>query len=261
MAKPPNAARFTPKEQVLTSSQLFSGVSASLVRSFAPACERLILGRGDILWMPGDHIGHFHLVAFGAVKLQRLRPDSPVILGFFLPGESVADALVISRGAMPACAVAQSTVAEVLLVPAELVLAAAKRDAALAEALHAAVARQVLWLHTKIEVVTIGSVAERLSTFVLRLVERRGGTDSNRVEVPVSPTRVELASVIEARPETVTRALGKLAKDGVFTVTKSAIFVHDLAALKRIVPHETTECPASGVYVEGVDSSPSSHEY
>ena len=59
------------------------------------------------------------------------------------------------------------------------------------------------------------------------------------------PSRVELASMIEARPETVTRALGKLARDGVVTVGKATIVVHDLRALRALVPHEVTGESAS----------------
>jgi CRP/FNR family transcriptional activator FtrB len=239
MAQLLHASRFAPKEAILAGCLLFAGVSAPLVRAFASASERLVLGRGDRVWLPGDPATHFSIVAFGTVKLQRLRPESPVILAFFNPGESVADALVVARGKMPACAVAQSPVVELLRVPAEPVLAAAKRDPLLAEALHLAVSRQVRWLHTKIEVVTMGSVSERIATFVLRHVEQLGLPETcNNVELGFAPTRVELASMIEARPETVTRALGKLARDGVVTIGKSTIAIHDIAALRALVPHE-----------------------
>lgn len=239
MATLHHPARFTPKEHVLASAQLFAGVPTPLVHSFAAASERLVLGRGDKLWVPGDAATHFHLVAFGAVKLQRLRADSPVILAYFLPGESVADALVVARDKMPACAVAQSAVVEVIRVPAEPVLAAQKRVPVLADALHAAVARQVRWLHTKIEIVTMGCVQERLATFVLRHVERLQLPERQQsVVLPFAPSRVELASTIESRPETVTRALGKFARDRVFTVGRSTIEVHDIRALRGLVPHE-----------------------
>ena len=238
MATTLTPARFAPKEHVLRSADLFAGVPAPLVRSLAQTSERLVLGRGDKLWLPGSAATHFHFVAFGTMKLQRVRPETPLILGFFLPGESIGDALVVARDTMLACAVAQSPVVEILRLPCEPVLAAAKREPALADSIHAAVARHVRWLHTKIEVVTMGTVAERLATFVLRHVDRQGAHErSNTTELPFAPTRVELASMIEARPETVTRALGKLARDRVFTVGKSSIVVHDLQALRRAAPH------------------------
>ena len=246
MAQLLHPSRFAPKEAILAGSQLFAGISAPLVRAFAASSERLVLGRGDRVWTPGDPATHFSVVAYGTMKLQRLRPESPVILAFFNPGESVADALVVARGKMPACAVAQSSVVELLRVPAEPVLAAAKRDPALAEALHVAVSRQVRWLHTKIEVVTMGSVSERIATFVLRHVEQLALPEArNEVELAFAPSRVELASMIEARPETVTRALGKLARDGVLTVGKATIVVHDIRALRALVPHEITGESAS----------------
>jgi len=243
MAYPSLPPRFAPKGQILRAAQLFGGVAPALVHSLAVHAEHVVLGRGDVLWGSGDPAHAFHIVAFGALKLQSRPSPRPIITSFVLPGESAADAIVVACDRMPTAAVAQSAVVEVLRIPAEPVLAAAKRDASLADALQRSVAREVRWLHTKIEIVTMGSVAERLSTFVLRLVERFPRRGDGPLVLPFAPSRVELASVVEARAETITRELGKLTHEGVFTVGRESIVVHDLEALRRRVSTEDTALP------------------
>ncbi len=244
MPPPKLPARFAPKDKILLAAPLFEGVPAPLVAALAAGAERLVLGRGDTLWMAGDSPGAFHIVVYGAVKLQCVRPGNPLILAFFLPGESIADAMVVARAAMPASAVVQSAVGEILRLPAEALLSAERREPTLAAALRACVARQVRWLHTKIEIVTMATVEARLATFILRTVERASRSRSGPIELDFAPTRVELASMVEARAETITRALGKLARENVCTIRKDSMIVHDYDGLRRRIPNSDGSVPA-----------------
>lgn len=77
-------------------------------------------------------------------------------------------------------------------------------------------------------------VPERLASQILRLVESEGLMTREGYKIPTRYTHHQLASMIGANREAVTRALGKLRSEGGLELRKRRIFVTNAEALKRV---------------------------
>jgi CRP/FNR family cyclic AMP-dependent transcriptional regulator len=77
-------------------------------------------------------------------------------------------------------------------------------------------------------------VPERLASQILRLVEGEGVVTRDGYRVPTRYTHRQLATMIGANREAVTRAFGKLRSEGVLESRNRRIFVTDLELLERM---------------------------
>ncbi len=78
-------------------------------------------------------------------------------------------------------------------------------------------------------------VRARLAGAILRLVEGEGVVGPEGERIPTRYTHRQLASMIGANREAVTRALGDLRRGGVIEIRERCIHVVDLEALRRAV--------------------------
>lgn len=209
--------------------------------------ETLRLRRGDLLWRQGDPARHFCWIESGLVKIVRASPEGvETILGVFGPGESIGDSAVLEGARYPADAVAASRGAVVTRSPAAGVLTAAGSDPTLAAALRLPLLRHTRALRQKIEVVSAGSVPQRLATLLLDFCERFGVAsprpgsrsaatppeqDWRRLAIALS--RIELAALIGARVETTIRILSRWKKSGLARAEPGGLAFH-LAALRGV---------------------------
>jgi CRP/FNR family cyclic AMP-dependent transcriptional regulator len=76
-------------------------------------------------------------------------------------------------------------------------------------------------------------VPERLATQILRLVESEGVVTREGYKIPTRYTHQQLATMIGAKREAVTRAFGILRSEGGVELRDRWIFVSDLEALRR----------------------------
>ena len=77
-------------------------------------------------------------------------------------------------------------------------------------------------------------VPARLSSTILRLLESEGLVTPEGYKIPTRYTHRQLATMIGARREAVTRALNKLQQEGAVQLSNRYIYIHDTEALRRI---------------------------
>ncbi len=83
-------------------------------------------------------------------------------------------------------------------------------------------------------------VPARLAGLIFRLSEPRGlVADENNRRIPARYTHQQLASLVGAHREAVTRALGELKRAGIVEVREQRIHVTDLEALRRAAYRES----------------------
>ena len=76
-------------------------------------------------------------------------------------------------------------------------------------------------------------VPARLSCMILRLLESEGLVTPHGYKISTRYTHRQLATMIGARREAVTRALNKLRREGAVQLSNRYIYIHDTDALKR----------------------------
>jgi CRP-like cAMP-binding protein len=228
-----------PKEELeraLRASHLFARIDEKHVAKIAAHTVRRSYARGDAIWREGDAATSFVVIASGLVEITRRAPNgSSAIVAIFGPHEDIGASAVVARGTYPASAIAATPTASVLLVDAAPVLDAARVDPQVAEALNASLVEHTEALQQKIRIMTAGSVAARLATLVLHLVERFGDElEDGATHVPVVLTRMELANLVGATVETTIRTLSAWQRAGILATERDGVLVKDPARLRAI---------------------------
>lgn len=223
-----------PIHATLRGSTLFGGLGGRQLEELARASSRRVIERGEALFRTGESAENITLVTSGLVKVVRYQPDATeTILGLFGPREAVGLIAVLQGRPYPATAIALSARVEVLCVRGADVLDEMKRDTTLTMALNQALIYQARILHEKIDVMSAGSVTQRLASLLLTLVDRFGDDlEDQTSQIPVVLSRGEISSLIGARVETTIRVLSRWQKQGVLKTTRDGFLLQDLALLR-----------------------------
>lgn len=205
------------------------------LRALSSICSLTTLRRGDYLWRRGNSTQAFHHIVSGLIELRRATPSLEVnLMAFFGPTECPGLPVVVERRTYGADGIVVSNAATVLTIQAEPLLARIDHDPRVANAVNRALLAQLRLLHGKIDVMAAGTVARRLALFFLNLANRFGDEhEHGETIIPIGLSRQQIATYIDARVETVIRALSQWKKDGTVTVYRDKIVVPDIEVLRR----------------------------
>ena len=205
------------------------------LRMLSTACALVTLKRGEYVWRSGDQSRAVHHMVSGLIELRRATPSADVnLMAFFGPTECPGLPVVLERRRYGADGVVVSSSATVLIIQAEPTLARMQHDPRVANAINRALLAQLRLLHGKIDVMAAGTVARRLALFLLNLANRFGDEhEDGSTIIPLGLSRQQIATYIDARVETVIRALSQWKKDGTVTVHRDRIVVPDIEALRQ----------------------------
>jgi CRP-like cAMP-binding protein len=181
----------------------------------AAAIERK-LAAGQALFRAGSRSNGFFEVIGGTVRLIRVDRDGrQAVLQTAAAGDTLAEASLFS----PAyhCDAIAATAAIVRLFPKSVMLAELQRDAKLARAFAAMLARQVMTLRTRLETRNIHSARERVRHFLAV------NASADRRTVVASGTLKQLAADLGLTHEALYRTLARMAADGEITRTGTVI--------------------------------------
>lgn len=220
----------------LLANPLFREVSHERLREFARETTLRSFEEGHALWRAGERATHLTLILRGLVQVLRRLPNGDVsMVGLFGPREPIGTVAVIHRRPYPAEAVALSEVVEVLCVRAEPVLTVMSADPSLALAFNRVLCDTSTVLRGRIEVLSAGSVPQRLATLLLQLADRFGDTgDDGVVRIPVALSRGALARLVSARVETVIRTASEWQKRSLMGSDGGGFELFDVPTLQRI---------------------------
>ncbi len=214
---------------------LFAELTDAELVSLEPHCRLISLKRGDHLWRCGAEARHIHYIISGLVEVRRPTPATEMtLMAFFGPKECPGMPVVLESRRYGADALISSSQARLLTIEAAVMLELMQRDARAANAMTRLLLSQVRLLHGKIDVMAAGTVARRLAVFFLNLAGRFGDElDGGEVVIPITLTRTQVATYIDARVETVIRTLSAWKKGGTLTLLRDRIELHDVKALER----------------------------
>jgi CRP-like cAMP-binding protein len=221
---------------MLRVNPLFRGLGEAPLEALARSSHRRVIERGEALFRAGESAEQVTLVVSGLLKIVRYMPDATeAILGLFGPREAVGLIAVLQRRPYPATAIALSGEVEVLSIRGADVLEAMSRDTTLALSINQALMYQAKILHEKIDVMSAGSVPQRLASLLGMLAERFGDElEDGTTAVPVALSRGELSSLIGARVETTIRVLSRWQKAGLLETNRDGFCLRDQATLEAI---------------------------
>ena len=215
---------------------LFSGLSFdSLAELLGDAVVR-VHGKRRTVFEQGDPVSHFFVVLSGWIKLYRLRPDgTEVVMEIFGPGESFAEGAMHMADGYPANAEMIED-GRLLEVPTKTFRNRMQQDPDLALSMLASMAIRLKGFANRIETIKSQSAAQRVADFLLKFSPAPDG-DGPGVVVHLPYDKQLIANRLGMKPETFSRALSTLKKEGVLVDGVDAR-IDDLHALKRFTAAE-----------------------
>jgi CRP/FNR family transcriptional regulator, dissimilatory nitrate respiration regulator len=209
----------------------FEGLARAHLETLARLAVRCSYAPGETVFSEGDLAGGLHVVVSGRVRVFKLGPDGKEqILHIWGPGEPFGEAAAFEDVPYPAHAEAIEA-AVALYIPRAGLVAEVRRDPDFALALVTLLSRRLRRLAGLVESLSLREVPGRLAAYLLLLSERQGGADRVTLEVPKS----QLAALIGTIPETLSRILGRLSREGLATAEgPRVIALRDRAALRAL---------------------------
>lgn len=209
---------------------LFADLDPRDLRELEARVRRLPLERGQTLFLEGDEAQGFYLVRSGRLKLYKSSASGrEQILHLAGPGEPVGEVVMFAGGRLPASAEAME-ISEVLLIPRQAFLDLVRREPEVAMKFLASLSQRLRFLTTLVENLALREVVERVAGYILYLDHVQDG--HNQVELDLS--RTDLASLFGTVPETLSRALQRLVREGAVRVERREVEILDRSALEDI---------------------------
>ena len=208
-------------------SAFFQGLGPDLIDQLASIAAFKRYQAGEIIFHQGDPGLGFHLIHQGRVKIFKSAPDGKEqILHLFGPGEPFGEVAIFLGRGYPAEAQALEG-SETIFFPREALRRLIAESPDLALGLLAVLSLRLVHFSRLLESVTLKEVPARLAAFLLDSAEGGG-----RVELTV--TKGQLASLLGATPETISRALGRLKTRGLISEEKPFITILDQDRLRDL---------------------------
>lgn len=219
--------------EILEKSQFFAGLDKASIDEIATAVTLRKVVTGELIFNEGDPAGAFFVVGSGKIKVFKLSSDGKEqILLLATPGDTFAEAALFSEGRYPASASAIED-SDLLVVNRGRFSGILKRNPELSLNLIARLSQLLRHLTKLVEELSLTNVTTRLAHYLSgRLAESSDDHKSRVITLPEK--KVVLAAQLGTIPETFSRSLAKLVKDGAIAVDGPRITILDPQKLDEL---------------------------
>lgn len=189
---------------------LFQGLPKQQIAALEGIVIPRKYAKGKVVFSDGEDATGFHVVMSGIVKVYKLSPDGKEqILHIFGPGEPFGEAAVFEGRSFPAYAEALEALAT-WFFPRQAFVALVVKDPSLALNMLADLSRRLRRFTNLIEDLSLKEVPGRLAAHLLYLSEQQADSDAPILDI----TKGQLASLLGTIPETLSRILARMTRDG-----------------------------------------------
>lgn len=217
--------------RLLSGMNLFSRLDRASLRELALKARLLQVPRREVLVKNGQQLTELHCLVEGTLKVYLLSCSGQQrVISLLHPGESVGEALIISRKPVPFF-VETLTPARLLVLPTKelLELLASNADAGMGMA--QILSQKMLTLLQDLEGCCLHNAMQRIAQYLCNLNCQQNG-ESRTVILPAS--KVVVASLLNLSAESLSRGLHQLAGEGLISVRRRMIDLHEPATLQDI---------------------------
>jgi CRP-like cAMP-binding protein len=218
----------SPKDlAVVRSAPLFQRLGEKTLAAMLAGSSPRQVARGAILFLQDEPADRFYLVLEGWVKLSRITPGGiESVINVVAPGETFAEAAMFASAKFPVTAEA-ATDGRVIPITRAAFTRALESDPGAVMAMLASLSMRLRFHVHQIEQLQVQSTAQRVGAFLLRFCP--AGPGNATFELPFDKSLI--ARRLGMKPETFSRALGKLRGIGVET-HGATVSVEDLDRLR-----------------------------
>lgn len=214
---------------------LFEGLPRLQLEELAMIVLAQSVKRGQTIFAEGDLGTGFYVLVSGRVKIFKLSPDGKEqILHIMPPAEPFGEVAVFAGERFPAYAEALED-GYTLFFPRATFIELIAKNPSLALNMMAILARRLRKFAMMIEALSLKEVPGRLAAHFLYLSRQQGGGKSLTLDI----SKNQLASLMGTIPETLSRILARMAKEGLIkTSGHRLIHILDEAGLQELAEGE-----------------------
>lgn len=228
VAKPPDSSdvRAIPYFAALDDREVQRLASEWSARSYGPR---------ELLIVEGEPSVGFYLMRKGKARIFRTGPDGrEQTFRLATTGQTFGEVPVFDRAANPA-SVETLESSEIVLIPSESMLRIVQTHPGVALPMLLHFARRLRAFTELVEQISLQTVHGRLARYLYQLAREEGIEREGSIIVPREITQQDLASVVGSVREVVSRTLKAMEDDGIVTVRRREIAIHDLGALRSML--------------------------
>lgn len=225
------AADFDEIKNRLKQHYLFNNIDDTLLTELAQRVRKIPLTAGDILFHHGDPAERFYLIGTGQIKLSRISPaGQEKVIEIMYPGSTFAEAVMFMQNhAYPVTA--QALVGGVVY--------AISNQAYLDILAHSTeycfrlLADLSMRLHNHVQELDHLAQENAMHRLIRYLVNQLPADAGNAFTLTLTIPKQILASKLSIKPESFSRLLATLAQEGIISVDKQTIVIHNVQQLKN----------------------------
>lgn len=218
-----------PVQDRISGIPVFEGLPDSQRELLARVAVRRRFAAGQVIARESEKLRAFYVVADGRVKIFRSSPEGREQTFFvFGPGEPFCFCRAFSDEGFYANATALTDVT-LLVFPGDVLETLAKQEPSLLFNFILVMSRRLKEAFALIESLSFKEIPERVAAFVLHESEREG-----RDAFTLATTHRELAKIVGATPEGLSRAIKKLTSSKVLQVEGREFRILDRKALSAM---------------------------
>jgi CRP/FNR family transcriptional regulator len=208
---------------------LFNGLAEEQLQELATIVVEREFRRGQTIFLEGEEGNGFYVVNTGKVKIFKLSPDGKEqIIHIFGSGEPFAEVPVFAGQRFPASAETLED-SRLFFFPRAGFLELIRRHPSLALNMLAVLSKRLRQLAALVEDLSLKEVPARLAAYLLYQSEHR-----EEPEFALDIPKGLLASLLGTIPETLSRILAKMVKEGLIESTGPRIKIMDRAGLQEL---------------------------
>jgi CRP/FNR family transcriptional regulator, dissimilatory nitrate respiration regulator len=216
--------------EIISSALIFEGLPEQDLEKIKEVSVSKKYQKGEIIFMDQDEGNGFYLVAEGLVKIFKVSPSGKEqILHVFGPGEPFGEVPVFSGRRFPANAEAIRE-SRLLFFPRSGFLGLITSRPSLALNMLAVLSMRLRQFTQQIENLSLKEVPARLAAYLLYLSTEQ----ANEEWVTLDISKGQLASLLGTIPETLSRILNRMNKQGLIETEDRTIHLLDWAGLESL---------------------------
>lgn len=215
------------ENRIARRSLLLSAAPEQVIDKVLAEARVRSFGRGETIFLQGEQASAIYIVADGWVKLYRVAANgAEAVVGVFTKGRSFGEAVAFRHDAYPVAAEAV-TDCKVIRIEAEAYLRQIRENPEFAVSVLSATFIHLQSLVSQVEALKAQTGAQRVAEFLLELSK----CDCGECEVVLPYDKVLIAGRLGMKPESLSRAFGKLREYGV-AIKQNHALIADIAVLK-----------------------------
>ncbi len=215
---------------------LFQGVPAEKLRTLAERSRYRTYKAGEMFIGETDPAHAFYVIVTGQVKLYKSSPEGKEQTLYLLrPGDPFGMCTAFAIDSFPANAMALEE-SGILMIPGPVMETVATSEPRLLMNIIQILSDRLKESMTLIESLSLMEIPQRLASFLLHALTREGDREVNRLELTI--TQRELAKILGATPEALSRAVRKMSNAGILAMDGRSIRILDREALEELAEGE-----------------------